>query len=154
MYQYHDAAVHPSDIIRCSPNRVRWSPITRLTNLGLRLVEGELPCIQAGRSHPPVSHSRVRCRFLGTLECTASAYLGPFPSVNSSASPRLGSGGRLEAGKRLYALPDILAEPSPTGKQFHQALCQGRTCLSAIRSPAGVFANQRGGYCGPSAPRI
>lgn len=69
-----------------------------------------------------MSHSRVRCRFLGTLECTASADLGPFPSpplIQALPRPRLGSGGRLEAGKRLYALPDILAEPSPTGKQFN-----------------------------------
>lgn len=83
---------------------MRWSPITRLTNLGLRLVEGELPCIQAGRSHPPVSHSRVRCRFLGTLECTASADLGPFPSVNSSASPALGGGWKLGKGFTLYPI--------------------------------------------------
>lgn len=53
----------------------------------------------------------------------------------------------MEAGKRLYALPDILAEPSPTGKQFHQALCQGRTCLSAIRP--GFLPIKEAGTVGP-----
>ena len=32
----------------------------------------------------------------------------------------------MEARKRLYALSDILAKLSPTARQFHQALCQGR----------------------------
>lgn len=67
--------------------------------------------------YPGRKISPTRVSFEGTVSLSGNTRVYgicrlrplPFPSVNSSASPRLGSGGRLEAGKRLYALPDILA---------------------------------------------
>lgn len=79
--------------------------------LGITVSRG-ITSVYPGRKISP-----TRVSFEGTVSLSGNTRVYgicrlrplPFPSVNSSASPRLGSGGRLEAGKRLYALPDILA---------------------------------------------
>lgn len=117
--------------------------------LGITVSRG-ITSVYPGRKISP-----TRVSFEGTVSLSGNTRVYgicrlrplPFPSVNSSASPRLG-GERLEAGKRLYALPDILARRASNLISPGPLPGEGITCLSA---PAGVFANQikEAGTVGP-----
>lgn len=92
-----------------------------------------------------MSHSRIRCRFLGTLECTASADLGPFPSVNSSASPRLGSGvgGGWKLGKGFTLYPISLLSRALRASNFTRPSARGELAYRQSGPQPGFCQSKR-----------